>query len=158
MNKFLETKIKQKAQWVNRRYPELLLLDLIQEGHELVAKLQKNKGKDISIPYLLKALSFHFSNLMRSTNIRRNIKLFTLSSLTDHEDLLAEEEFTKLENKIDNEKFIRTIKNKNLLQILSDLMTGHNLQEIANRRNTSIRTIYRSLAVIRRLREEWANE
>ena len=155
MNKFLESKIKQKAKWVARRCPELKENDLTQEGHELICKLQKSKGKDISIYYLLKSLSFHFSNLMRDTNTRRNIKLCAFSSLINYEDISAQEEFAKLEDRIDQENFIKTIKDDNLVQTLLDLMAGHNPREIANKRNTSIRTVYRHLATISRLRKEW---
>ena len=155
MNKLLVAKIRQKAKWVNRRYPELPLLDLIQEGYELVIKLQKSKGKDIPMPYLLKSISFHFSNLMRATDTRRNIKIFSLLSLTDQTDLSIDKEFDELENRIDRENFIKTIKNNDLLSTLSHLMNGNTPKEIAIKKNTSIRTIYRQLVHLKQLREGW---
>ncbi len=155
MNKLLTTKIKQKARWVNKRYPELLLLDLIQEGYELVIKLQKSKGKDVSIPYLLKALSFHFSNLMRATNTRRNIKIFSLLSLTDHTDLSTDKEFDELDNRIDRERFIKFIKDYNLTKVVTNLMAGLNPKEIAEENKMSVRSVYRCIARLVKLREAW---
>lgn len=155
MNKILETKIRQKAKWVTKRYPELYEEDLLQEGRELIVKLQKDKGKDISIPYLLKALSFHFSNLMRTTNTRRNIKVFSSVSLTDYADLSIDKKFDELEDKIDRESFLKTIKNNDLLFTLSHLMNGDRPEEIAKKRNISARTVYRHVNTLTRLRKDW---
>lgn len=152
-NKLLETKLKQKAKWVARRYPELLENDLIQEGLELICKLRNIKGKNISIHYLLKALSFHFSNIMRATNQKHNISMQNINF--QGEDLSVKKEFEELEKRFDREKFIKYIENNNLLFILSGLMNGDKIKEIAKRNNISVRTIYRHIKTLKKLREVW---
>jgi hypothetical protein len=155
MNKFLEAKIGQKAKWVSRRYPELPEKDLIQEGSELVCKLQNLKGKNVSVHYLLKAISFHFSNLMRTTNARHNVKMFNILSLPDQIDSSVEKEFQDIENKIDRERFIKSLKDNNLIKVMTSLMEGSNLKEIAEENNISIRNAYRCVARLTKLREAW---
>lgn len=155
MNKFLETKIKQKAKWVTRRYPELRENDLIQEASELVVKLQKKKGRDIPVPYLLKSISFHFSSLMRTTNIRRNIKLLSFLSMTNLIDLSTEQEFQDVENRIDRERFMKSLQDNNLLKVMASLMAGSNPKEIAEENNMSIRNVYRCIVRLAALRETW---
>lgn len=155
MKKYFVDKILQKARWVHRRYPELNIEDLVQEGSEIVTKIHKATGNNINRFYIVKALSNHFSNIIRNTNSRKGIHFVSLDALGEIHDCTIPNETMDIENNIDRERFAKTLRNKNLVQTLHGLMEGNNIEEIARARNCSTKTIHRQIKLLQRLREKW---
>ena len=150
-------KIRYKVRWVNKKYPELHMKDLMQEARELIIKLENdNNGVAPPEPYILSAVSNHFSNLMRQVKVRRKSPMVDIERLADQEDTSASEAFEELENKIDRNSFMKFLnKNPDLSDILKSLMDGDNVEELATKFNTTPRTIYRKLSRIKQMREKW---
>jgi hypothetical protein len=155
MTKILSEQIKRKARWVARHYPELSFKDLQQDGAELAHRLgQKFDGK-APLPYLLKAINNCFSKQIRDSRAKRGIRFVGLSKIAEKADESGDREFQNIEDRIDRERFLKTLKNNKLIQMIRDLELGYKPIEIAVRQRTSVRNIYRQLSTVKKLREEW---
>jgi len=155
LNIFLQKRIERKAKWVNRRYPGLSMQDLIQEAGELIAKLKRKHGVAITIPYLLTAISYHFNNLMRLNKTERGLQFYDIDSLANQSDQGSLQAFENVDNNIDRERFMKSIKDNNLLEVLNNLCIGESPDEIAVKKGCSKRQIYRYITNLKRLRKEW---
>lgn len=155
MTKLLSDKIKVKARWTSRHYPELKFDDLVQEGCALVLELKNKLGDKATIPYLLQAISYHYSHLIRKSNAKRKIKFSAMSNAEYIPDPTAQNEFNNVEDNIDREKFMESIEGNKLLGTLHDLMDGYDIKEVAERQRTSVRSIYRQVKILKTMREKW---
>lgn len=151
----LEHSILSKARWVSRRYSSLNFEDLVQEAVTLAVQLRRKHGSKATDAYINRAVQFHFGKLIR--NARRDDKFITYNldqladSVVDPHDA-----YSYIDNERDKEKFIRTVKNKNLRNTLNGLLNGLSVAEIAERQNSSVRSIYRQIEALRHLWEEWS--
>jgi hypothetical protein len=156
--------------------------DLIQEGKTLVVKLRKSQGSDVPLGYLVAAISYHFSNLMRATVKRNRLSLISLDSIYDvtekiangRNDLLprmighhfgtavpdprAPDKIQEIDDEVDRENFMKTISNPKLARVLRYLINGEKPRWIAKRQKTSVRQVYRQLTALRKLRKEWEKD
>ena len=158
MNKILNSKIRIKAQWVCRRYPELNKQDLIQDAWTLILELKKKYGRLPSLPYLLTAISYHFSSIIRNTYAKRHVRMIDILPLYSLDDPTTATAITMIENQVDRDKFVNSIKNKNLATTLKLLMSGYNIEEIAKEKNINKRTIYRQLETLKKMRKDFEKE
>jgi hypothetical protein len=152
------SRITGMARWISLHYSEFSYKDLVQDGCRLVLELKQKKGEDISLQYLEKAINNYFSKMVRDSHAKHKVKFVDLSTIERMPDKRVTGEFDELENNLDREKFLKTIKDDNLISLIRDLEMGYKPTEIAARNRTSIRTIYRQLKLIKDLREVWENK
>lgn len=155
INKLIKNKIEQKAKWIHRFYPALSVEDMQQEGYELVIRLRQRKGKRVSLAYILKAISYHFSNIIRYTKTRHMSRLPRKDNVGVVRDSEAEDVYVEIDNVMDRAFFLKSLKDKKLYSMLNYLLLGYSPKEIAEMCDTSVRDVYRKLSLIKRIREEW---
>lgn len=152
MTKFVLDKIKKKARWVARHYSEFRVDDLIQDGVQLALELEQKLGNRATIPYILRSVQNHFGTLVRDSNAIKKIKFVDLEHVSH---VPAPDDFMGVENAIDRTRFMKALNDPNLASVIQDLIDGYGIQEIAIKRKTSTRSVYRQLRLLRKLRENW---
>ena len=155
MNDLLQKQINIKARWVNKHYQSLSIPDLMQEAFALIATLKQKYGLGVPVPYLLAAIGYHFNNLMRLNKTERTLTFYDIDKFDNKENIKALQEFEAVENNIDRERFMKYIKNIDLLEVMNNLLIGASPEEIAIKKKCSVRQIYRNIQSLKRLREEW---